>query len=147
MNRKIQLVTFLMSIVLFATLGFTEDNSEFNTLSNQAIELYKNGQYHSAIEVAKKALEIAEQNASPDQSLLSTAINNLASIHLAQGNYANAESLFMRNLKIIEQKYGPDHLEVATCVNNLASVYLSQGEYARAEPFFKRALTIWKENL
>ena len=80
------------------------------------------------MDVAKKALELAEKSLGPDHPTVATSLNNLAALFQAQGQYTQAEPLYRRSLAIREKSLGPDHPDVATSLNNLAQHYQAQGQ-------------------
>jgi tetratricopeptide (TPR) repeat protein len=114
----------------------------WEALNQEAVDLYRAGDYDRALEVAKRALEVAGKALGPDHPDVAANRNNLAALYYAQGDYAQAGPLFKRALAISEKALGPEHPNVATSLNNLATLYYAQGDYAQAEPLFKRALAI-----
>ena len=60
---------------------------------------YKTGNYGRAVVVAKKALEVAEENVGPYHPDVAASLNNLALLYDDQGYYAQAEPLYNRSLK------------------------------------------------
>jgi len=120
---------------------------EWEILTQEAMELYRKGNYDRAVIVAKKSLEIAEKNVGPDHPDVAISLNNLAMLYQTQGQYTLAEPLYKRSLAISEKSLGPDHPDVARSLNNLAALYKTQGQYALAEPLYKRSLAIWEKSL
>jgi hypothetical protein len=47
--------------------------------------LYRAGRHDRAVVVARKALEVAEQNLGPDHPDVATSLNNLAVLYRARG--------------------------------------------------------------
>jgi len=130
-------------VVLAASAAHAQaENSEWQSLNQQTIELHRAGHFDQAIVMARKALDVAENKFGPEHPDVATSLNNLALLYDKQGQYAQAELLHMRALTIREKVLGPYHPEVATSLNNLAFLYKMQGQYAQAEPLYKRALTI-----
>ena len=74
--------------------------SEWKILNREFASLYQQGQYDSAVVVAKKALEIAEKNVGPDHPDVATSLNNLAELYRATGRDKKAEELELRAAKI-----------------------------------------------
>jgi peroxiredoxin/tetratricopeptide (TPR) repeat protein len=123
--------------------------SEWDTLNQEAMELYRTGKYDRGVLVARKALEVAEKNVGPNHLDVATSLNNLALLYYTQGRlyraqtrYAQAEPLYKRALAIREKALGPDHPDVAECLNNLAEFYHTQGRYAKAEKLKQQAARI-----
>ena len=75
---------------------------EWDTLNQEIMELYRTGKYDRAVVVAKKALEVAEENVGPNHPDVATSLNNLAELYDTQGQYAQAEPLYKRALAICE---------------------------------------------
>ena len=66
---------------------------EWDILNYEVKELYRTGKYGRAVVVAKKALEVAEENVGPYNPDVATSLNNLALLYRTQGHYAKAERL------------------------------------------------------
>jgi tetratricopeptide (TPR) repeat protein len=120
---------------------------EWEFLCEEAESLYKEGKLDRAVDVSKKALEIAEKNVDSNHPLVATSLNNLAELYRVLGKYTQAESLHKQSLTICEKSLGPNHISTATSLNNLAELYKTQSQYAKAEPLYKRALAIYVKAL
>jgi len=116
--------------------------TEWETLNQEVMELYRSGKYERAIVLAKKTIEVAEQNVGPDHPSVATSLNNLAEIYRTQGDYAKAEPLYKRSLSIKEKALGPDHPSVATSLENLAGLYRATKRTAEADALEERAARI-----
>jgi tetratricopeptide (TPR) repeat protein len=117
----------------------------WETHFNETMELYGQGRYAPAVEVAQKALQVAEQAMSPTH--VATGLHNLAALYEVQGQYAQAEPAYLRALAIREKVLGPDHLHVSVTLRGLARLYAATGQSARAEPLYERALAIHEKAL
>ena len=51
---------------------------EWDVLNDEVRELYRTSQYDRGVVVAKKALEVAEENVGPDHPSVASILNNLA---------------------------------------------------------------------
>ena len=120
---------------------------EANKLIEKVSELYGEGKFSEALDIAKRVLKIREKALGPDHPDTALSLNKLAELYHSQGNYAAAEPLYQRALKIYEKARGPEHPETALSLNNLAVFYLSQANYAAAEPLYQRALKIYEKAL
>jgi C4-dicarboxylate-specific signal transduction histidine kinase len=86
---------------------------------------------HSA--VAKEVLEkvlILQKVQHPD---VTTILNNLANIYVAQGDYEKAQKLLEKALAIREKTLGSESPEVATNLNDLANIYQEVENLKRLE--------------
>jgi tetratricopeptide (TPR) repeat protein len=115
---------------------------EWDILSDEVKELYRTGKYGRAVVVAKKALEVAEENVGPYNPDVATSLNNLALLYRNQGHYAQAEPLYKRSLKIDEKALGSGHPSVATSLENLTGLYRATNRDKEAEPLEERAARI-----
>jgi tetratricopeptide (TPR) repeat protein len=109
--------------------------------------LMEAGNYTSAIEPLRRALELTEQALGADHANLALLLNDLALAYRAAGRYSDAEPLYRRALNISEHAYGAEHPEVAQILNNLAGLYHYGGRYADAEPLYWRTLRIWEKTI
>ncbi|MBD2354903.1 tetratricopeptide repeat protein [Tolypothrix sp. FACHB-123] len=116
--------------------------AEAKRLSQQVVQLYRQGKYSEAIPLAERALAIREKLLGKEHPDVATSLNNLAVLYESQGNYAKAEPLHLRSLAIREKVLGKEHPNVAESLNNLALLYELQGSYAKAEPLYLRSLAI-----
>ena len=73
---------------------------EWDVLNDEVIELTRTGQYGRGVVVAKKALEVAEQNVGPDHSDVAASLNNLAGLYRAMNRDDEAELLEQRAARI-----------------------------------------------
>jgi CHAT domain-containing protein/Flp pilus assembly protein TadD len=126
--------------------ALAQEHNEAATLTQQIIQLYKQGRYSEATPLAQRLLTISEP-LGPDHPDVANSLNILGFLYRFQGRYAEAEPLLKRALSIREKTFGPDHPNVAQSLNNLASVYEAQGRYTDAEPFYKRSLAIREKTL
>ena len=83
---------------------------EWDTLNDEVMSLYRQGQYDRAVVVAKKALQVAEQNVGPNHPDVATSLNNLALLYQTQGQYAQAEPLYKRSLAIPGKNFATNDL-------------------------------------
>ena len=132
--------------VLLVPPDASAQSTPWETSTDAGQEAYEQAHYGEAEKAWLLALKEAE-NFGPEDPLLATSLNNLASLYYAQGKYAEAEPLYQRSLAIREKALGPEHPDVAQSLNNLAELYRTQGKYAEAEPLYQRALAILEKAL
>ena len=73
---------------------------EWDVLNDEVMELFRTGKYDRGVVVAKKALEVAEQNAGPDHPDVAVDLNNLAVLYRATNRDDEAELLEQRAARI-----------------------------------------------
>ena len=94
------LLTALSILVFSSPPVFAEGAGiEWDILNDEVQELYRTGKYGRAVVVAKKALEVAEENVGPYHPDVAASLNGLAELYRTQGHYAQAEPLYKRALK------------------------------------------------
>jgi tetratricopeptide (TPR) repeat protein len=129
MSAKTNIVVMLAVGCLLAIpqTGFTQsgnvwDRADALKLTQQVIELNKQGRYSEAVPSAERALSILEGALGPDHPDVATSLNNLGLLYQNLGQYSAAESLYKRSLAIKERVLGPNHLDVSATLNNLANL-------------------------
>ena len=139
-----RLLTALLLLMLACGVAIPAhaQESEWEKLGAEAMSLYGQGLYDSAIVVAKKAQRATEQDLGPEHPDIAASLNNLASLYHTQGQYAQAEFLYTRSLAICEKALGPDDPRVATSLENLAELYKKTGRAKEAEALLNRAAKI-----
>jgi len=139
--RTLGIVAWLLLLV--APSVFSQGaGREWEILCEEVIGLYRAGKYERAVEVAKKALEVAEKNVGLRHPDVAISLNYLALLYKAQGQYAQAEPLCKRSLAILEETLGPNHPAVAESLNNLAELYRATNREEEAAKLEERAATI-----
>jgi len=134
-------------LAVLALPALAQSAAEADALNQQAFQLYQQGKYAEATELAKRALAIREAALGPDHPDVGGALSNLAMLYRGQGRSAEAEPIFRRSLAIYEKALGPDHRVVGTLLNNLAELYRAQGRYGEAEPLYQRSIAIHEKAL
>ena len=69
---------------------------EWKTLNDEVMSLYRQGRYDSAVVVAKRALQVAEQSVGPDHPTVATSLENMAALYRKTGREKEAEALEKR---------------------------------------------------
>ena len=116
-------------------------------LEEQVKQLYQQGRYQDAVNLARQALDLSRQHFGEEHPGTATCLSNLAELYQAQGEYPQAEPLHRHALAIREQHLGPDHPITAGSLHNLADLYRSRGLSDEAEPLYQRALAICEQSL
>ena len=143
--KRIQ--TCVAGLLLFCSLSLAAfaqgvASGAWDKLIQEANQLYRAGNYLGAVDVVKKALELAEKAFGPGHPTVATSLNNLSALYQAQGQYAQAEPLYKRSLAIWEKSLGPDHPIVAASLNNLAKLLRETNRAKEAEDLEQRVARI-----
>jgi CHAT domain-containing protein/Tfp pilus assembly protein PilF len=115
--------------------------------NDKVVQLYRQGQYHSAVSIAQSVLKLMEKSFGSEHPDTADSLNNLAMLYDGMGSYQKAEPLYKRALAIQEKTLGPVHPRTAASLNNLAGLYQAMSAYQKAEPLYKRALAIREKAL
>jgi tetratricopeptide (TPR) repeat protein len=116
--------------------------SEWEVLTGEVMKLYNSGDYTQGVKVAKRALQVAQQNDGPDHPNVALSLSNLAELYEAQREYAKAEPLYKRSLEILEKAYGQDNPFLVPTLLNMASLYKDTGRENEAQRTMERANNI-----
>lgn len=116
--------------------------TEWEELTSQVMKLYSSGDYEQGVKVAKRALQVAQENDGPDHPNVALSLGNLAELYEAQKEYAKAEPLYKRSVKILEKAYGQDSQFLVPTLLNMASLYNNTGRENEAQKMMERANNI-----
>ncbi|PWQ91996.1 tetratricopeptide repeat protein, partial [Leucothrix pacifica] len=95
------------------------------------------GEYESAIEVLKQAMEYTVND---DPDTYGSVLNNLANIQLDQGDYEKAIVNLEESLRFVRQ--GTDIEGEAITLNNLGQAYALMGDFENAYEYLEAALVV-----
>ena len=107
----------LLVLCLVVLIGCATYRHEWQSLTNDAMSLYRNGEYARAEALAEKALEIADKAVGPEHPDVADSLNNLGLIYQAKGDNAKAEPLYKRAMVMVERAAGPDNPWLAGCLS------------------------------
>ena len=116
--------------------------TEWEDLTSQVMKLYSSGDYVQGVKVAKRALQVAQQNDGPDHPNVALSLGNLAELYEAQKEYAKAEQLYKRSLEILGKAFGQDDPYLVPTLLNMASLYNNTGRENEAQKMMERANNI-----
>ena len=116
--------------------------TEWEVLTSEVMKLYSSGDYTQGVKVAKRALQVAQQNDGPDHPNVALSLGNLAELYEAQSEYAKAEQLYKRSLEILEKAFGQDNPFLVPTLLNMASLYNNIGRENEAQRMMERANNI-----
>lgn len=128
---------------LIAVNGVSEESrGEWENLARRVVQLHDQAKFSEALPVAKKALDIAEQNFGPNDAHVAISLNSLANIHNSVNNYDAAVPLAQRAVALYEKLEGPEHAAVGNALNTLGIAFSGQENYVEAEDVLERAIAI-----
>ena len=145
----ILIVTVLLPISLTSCEGKDKESNgnaaekgavtEWESLTSEVMKLYSSGDYTQGVEVAKRALQVAQQNDGPDHPNVALSLGNLAELYEAQKEYAKAEQFYKQSLEILEKAFGQDDPNLVPTLLNMASLYNNIGRENEAQRMMERA--------
>jgi tetratricopeptide (TPR) repeat protein len=96
--------------------------AEAEQLSNQVIELYKQGKFDQALSLAERALMLREKALGPDHVLVANALTNIAEIYLAKGKRKEARTSYQKSIAIYEKNSVVDRTEFVNILERYVCV-------------------------
>ena len=143
MKNTLKIMVPLLLWFSGVTVGYTQEpDSEWQKQFQQVRELYKQGEFADAVAPAVQALEIAEQDETPDPIRTALCLNTLGLLYDKLGEYEKAEPLYLRSLSIREKSLEPNDPAIVNVLDHLAGVYEAVRDYAGAERMYRRLLAI-----
>ena len=100
MNGARFAVLLLMGLLSLAAFAQSVAAGDWDKLNQEATQLYRAGNYLGAVDVVKKALELAEKAFGPDHPTVATSLNNLAKLLRETNRAKEAEDLEQRVARI-----------------------------------------------
>ncbi len=125
--------------------GDARIDAEWEALTSEVMKLYGSGDYTQGVEVAKRALQVAQQNHGSDHPNVALSLGNLAELYEAQKEYAKAEPLYKTSLEIMEDEFGQNSPFLVPTLLNMASLYNNVGREDEAQRIMERANNIQSE--
>lgn len=116
--------------------------TEWEVLTSEVMKLYGSGDFTQGVEVAKRALQVAQQNDGPVHPNVALSLGNLAELYEAQKEYSKAEPLYKRSLDIMEKEFGQNSPFLVPTLLNMASLYNNIGRKDEAQQMMDRANSI-----
>ena len=86
--KMVRIIGAVVVVVISSTClagDVTGAGIEWDILNQEVMELYRKGEYARGVVLARKTLQIAEQNAGPDHPDVATSLNNLALLYPETG--------------------------------------------------------------
>ena len=126
---------------------FFDENTESMSYLLQSFNDYNRifGQYRKAVYLGERALQIAENSTTMNETAVSICLSNLALGYEKIGYYTEAIALIKRALTIDKKIFGRNHPNIATLKSSLAMVYQKIGGYSEAANLLRFALAADKK--
>lgn len=113
----------------------------------RSVILRSTGKYNDAMEINKKAKDLAEKIENIDKELLGECYNIMGTISYDKGNYDSALKYYEQALETISPMFGKNHTRIAMSYNSIGNVYYVKGDYEDSLKYYKQALKVWQVNL
>lgn len=113
-------------------------------LSDYGFFLDDYAQYHEAIKVRLRLLEIRKEVYGPDHFNTSICYNNIGTTYHYAGEYTKALEYYSMAISIFEKVYGVNHPDT---YNNIGLLYAELGDYEKALEYLFKALAVRKKEL
>jgi tetratricopeptide (TPR) repeat protein len=143
MTSFIKFWLLIAILLLLSPVLEANETSNWEKLREEAMVIFSEAKYKEGIDVAKRALIIAEQEC--DDLNIAVSLGLLALCYRYDKQYDLAEPLIKREILLKEEMYGLNHPGVAVGLDNLSALYEAQNKYSQSIPLSERALTIWEE--
>lgn len=142
--------TAILAIIFFfwAELIIAQPvEKDWQKLMDQYGTLTKQGRYIDGLEVARKALALAETSTKHDDSAVTLSLLMLANSYSELKQFEKARLYQQRGTDLSEKLLGHNHPDIARLLTRLANIYQQLGNYDKAIPINLRALSITEKNL
>ncbi len=103
--------------------------------------LYETARFDEALPLAKRVVELSENDPERDHEL-PIAYNNLGATQYQLGDYASAEGSYKKSLELLESTQGISSRRLVVPLAGLGAVYAAQDEHKIAAELFDRALAV-----
>ncbi|KAF1983975.1 hypothetical protein K402DRAFT_423296 [Aulographum hederae CBS 113979] len=99
----------------------------------------------AAVELARKAVIVAERTIGVDSPQAINSYLNLGLFEHATGNGTIALRYFIHALNLLKLVYGPNHPDSITTINNVAVILQSMKRYSESRVWFEASLKVAEE--
>jgi len=125
-----------------AIYEITEHPEMRRTLLTLAMVHRQRGDIAGAIEVAEKALAVAETNLGGEHLDTTNILATLGELHLWDHHPERSRPMLERALRIQTERFGPESAAIVKTLILVATIHDNEGRPADAEPLLRRALSI-----
>jgi len=130
------------SRVIFLTGEIQTQSTEADNLNAQVAKLYEEGKYNQAIPLAKRALELSENQLGHNSLPTAVSLSRLATLYFALKEYDSSELNYRESLAVYERMNQGNNLNVAKITDRLAFLSYQKQDSVQAETFYLRSLAI-----
>jgi tetratricopeptide (TPR) repeat protein len=125
------------------------DNSAiiYNLFENLGNIYYHLGEYHKALELLQKSLEIQKHSIGVKPIILAQNYNDLGLVYKSTKDYERALMFLKKGLQLRLKELDDNHIDISRSYNNIGLVYRLSGNYEESLLFFEKALHIKEHNL
>lgn len=129
-------------VLLFLSfgVGYGQDWSSVNAKS---IQLYRDGQYKTSVEVADEAIKLAISNYGPQSNERLISLSNKAYAQAGMGEYLKALTNFRLAAELSIIIYPLPHATQIESLSELSKTFVTLGNYDSADHYLNNARTIF----
>ena len=130
----------IVLIMLSCSVSFAAPTEEeWQSLTDEALDLYHYGNNKEAVRVARETVKMAEELFGPDDLRVAGSIDSLATYLAAAGNTKEADRLYREALSMLQKKLPPYDGYLAIFMDYLAVFYDKIGNYEYAKELRAKA--------
>jgi CHAT domain-containing protein len=137
----------VVMLAIAGTAHAQQASKELKDLKETSNDLWRAGDYASALQFAEKALPLVIRQFGPEHEETSIQYFSLGLMGQSAGNLPLAERYFTESVRLREKLYGKEHPAVAMVLEHLGKVVLKSGRLDAAERLFLRAHKIQTDTL
>ena len=146
MKRVIEHICIIMLVLSLSTCASTPEK-RWERLTSRYAVVSEQGEKDSrkplrAVEIAKKALQVAEQDFKPDDPRVAQSLFNLAEAYVYAWDFTQSEPLYKRALAIYERIGQKETLAYAKTLIGLGIFYSLQQQYDQGLIQYQQAVGI-----
>ncbi|HZS11536.1 MAG TPA: tetratricopeptide repeat protein [Nitrospirales bacterium] len=142
MLRTLPLLFIIGLLLTPAAFAEEETGDDILLLTKQMVGLQQAGRHRDALPLARRTVELAEEELGGEHPTLAIYLDYLGMLHHAVGEGIIAEPLLQRALTIREHAAGLESIAVSHSLEHLAAVYRALGQDARAGELTRRSAAI-----
>lgn len=108
-------------------MAYVSQESICKTLITDANKAIKKGEFETAEQLYREALDRLETAAGPVHPRIASVLLRLGDFYSSRKQYEAAEEQFRRAMTIYEQTFGDKNLDIAICLQHLSDALKAQG--------------------